>query len=108
MGTGLLFVLCLCGASVVSGAHSSSTCATSLQQSTQCLDTCYNTSVACSEMHGDSCPLGLFCKEDCCQCGRYPSDIIITPRRACAQRGKVIGCVCRYIIISESALALSM
>ena len=22
----------------------------------------------------------------------------ITPRRACAQRGKVIGCVCRYIM----------
>ena len=34
-------------------------------------------SVACSEMHGGSCPPGLFCKEDCCQCGRYPSDIII-------------------------------
>ena len=76
MGTSLLFVLSLCGASVVSCAHSSLTSATSLQQSTQCLDTCCNRSVACSETHGDSCPPGLFCKEDCCQCGRYPSDII--------------------------------
>ena len=79
MGTSLLFVLslCTCGASVVSCAHSSSTSATSLQQSTQCLDTCYNRSVACSETHGDNCPPGLFCSEDYCKCGSYPSDIII-------------------------------
>ena len=82
MGTSLLFVLLLYGASVVRSAHSSltsertPTSLLNLQQSTQCLDTCCNRSVACSETHGDSCPPGLFCKEDCCHCGRYPSDII--------------------------------
>ena len=29
---------------------------------------------------------------------------IITPRRACAQRGKVIGCVCRYIYMYVCAM----
>ena len=72
----LLFVLSLCGASVVSCAHSSSTSATSFQQSTECLDTCCNKSVACSETHGDSCPPGLFCKEGHCECGKYPHNII--------------------------------
>ena len=59
MGTSLLFVLLLYGASVVRSAHSSltsertPTSLLNLQQSTQCLDTCCNRSVACSETHGD-------------------------------------------------------
>ena len=74
MGTGVLFILFLC---VVTFAHSSSTpTLLNVQQSIQCLDTCYNRSVACSEAHGDRCPPGLFCKEGYCKCGKYPHDII--------------------------------
>ena len=29
---------------------------------------------------------------------------VFTPRRACAQRGKVIGCVCRYIYMYVCAM----
>ena len=74
MGTGVLFVLSLC---VVTFTHSSLTpTLLNVQPSTQCLDTCYNRSVACSETHGDSCPPGLFCKEGHCECGVYPHNII--------------------------------
>ena len=77
-----VLMLYLLRASVANSARSLSTSEVtpisllSVQDSTQCLDTCYNRSVACSETRGDSCPPGLFCKEGHCECGQYPDNII--------------------------------
>ena len=75
----MIRILLLCLLSIATSAHSSLISPTSLQSvqdSTQCLDTCYNRSVVCSETRGDSCPSGLFCKEGHCECGVYPHNII--------------------------------
>ena len=33
--------------------------------------------LTCSEEQVDSCPVGLFCEEGRCECGRYPQDLVI-------------------------------
>ena len=65
-----LLLLCLANSLLISEVTPTSLL--SVQQSTQCLDTC----LACSETRGDSCPSGLFCKEGQCECGVYPGNLI--------------------------------
>ena len=74
----IIFIsLCLLIVCAEVHAHHTLPCEASIAETLSDPSTfCSNESLTCSEVHGDLCPPGLFCKEGHCQCGAHPDKII--------------------------------